>query len=336
MLKFVRSTRATLRPAASKPATVQPAICGGTPGQRARILAACALLAVTSMPVLASTPINESRPLDPRGRVDIENLKGRIQVRAWDRAEVKIEGNLGAGVEMLEITGDRERLAVRVKYPNRGGGLGFLVGGDKSEPTDLRLMVPLQAGLEIDSVSADIDVSGVAPDELSIDSVSGDVTVAGAPLRASIDSVSGDLALTLNRSSVNAATVSGDIHLRGRLGTQIAVETVSGNIDVAAIGAALRELAGATVSGDMRIGAALAGNGDIKLESVSGDIDLTLPRNLSARVSAQSFSGDLQAPGADIQRTRHGPGSGLEHRYGSGSGEVSIETFSGDARLQLD
>ena len=36
---------------------------------------------------MAATPIDQTRPLDPTGRIDIENLKGRIQVRAWDRAE---------------------------------------------------------------------------------------------------------------------------------------------------------------------------------------------------------------------------------------------------------
>lgn len=288
---------------------------------------------VTSPPLLAATPINESRPLDPRGRLEIENLKGRIEVRAWDRHEVRIEGSLGAGVEKLIIDGDRQRLVVRVKYPNRGSGLGFLVGGDRTEPTDLRLMVPLEANLKIESVSADIDVSGVAPAELSIDSVSGDVVVAAAPHKASIDTVSGDQTLTLNHARVSIASVSGDVRLRGRLGDEVDVETVSGDIDVAVQGTVVRELSGATVSGDLRITTALASGGSIGLESVSGDVDLRLPRDVSAVARGESFSGDLSAT---IVRPKHGPGSNFEHRYGTGAGEVSIETFSGDARLQLD
>jgi hypothetical protein len=299
-------------------------------------VAALGIALLASAPLLASTPINQVRPLDPHGRVEIENLKGRIEVRAWDRHEVKIEGSLGEGVEKLEIDGNSQRLVIRVKYPNRGGGMGFLVRGDKTEPTDLRLMVPLEADIEIDSVSADVDVSGVASRELSIDSVSGDVVVAAAPREANIDSVSGDLTLTLNRADVRAESVSGDVILRGRLGNEINVETVSGQIDVDVLETAVRELSGATVSGDMRIHTALAGNGEIKLESVSGDIDLSLPRNVSASVRGESFSGDLRAPQATIVRPKHGPGASFEHRYGNGGGEVSIETFSGDARLKLE
>lgn len=256
---------------------------------------------------------NQSRPLDPRGRIEIENLKGRIEVRAWDRPEVKIEGSLGDDVEKLEIDGDRQHLVIRVKYPDRGSGLGFLVGGDRSEPTKLRLMVPLEADLDIDSVAADIDVSGVAPGELQIDSVSGDVVVAAAPREAEIDSVSvsGDLTLTLNRANVSVDSVSGDVVLRGRLGAKVDVETVSGRIDVAVRDTAVRELSGATVSGDLRIATALDGNGRIKLESVSGDIDLNLPRDVSASVRGESFSGDLRAADATIVRPKHGTGLNL-------------------------
>src|SRR5690606_6082935 len=78
-------------------------------------LAICASLACA--PLFAGTPINETRPLDARGRIDIENLKGRIEVRAWDRNEVRITGTLGDGVEKLVIDGDRQDLEVRVEYP---------------------------------------------------------------------------------------------------------------------------------------------------------------------------------------------------------------------------
>ena len=61
-----------------------------------------------------------------------------------------------------------------------------------------------------------------------------------------------------------------------------------------------------------------------------------MPRDLSANVRGESFSGDLTAPGAQVIRPKHGPGSSFEHRYGSGDGDITIESFSGDATLQLD
>lgn len=279
----------------------------------------------------AATPIDETRALDARGRIDIENIKGRIQVRGWDRPEVKISGSLGEGVEKLVVEGDAQHLVVKVQYPKRGGW-----GDGKTGSSDLQLTVPIRAEIDIESVSADVDVSGVASSKLSVDTVSGDVYVAAAPGEVDVESVSGNQRLTVNSADVDAQSVSGDIVLRGRMNGNIKTETVSGNIDVAVNGEQVRELAANTVSGNADVHTSLAPKGEIKLESVSGDLKLMLPKNVSAQVRGESFSGDLKAPGARIQKPEHGPGASFTTRYGSGDGEISIETFSGDAELRLE
>lgn len=280
---------------------------------------------------LAATPINETRPLDPTGRIDIENLKGRIQVRAWDRAEVKITGSLGDGVEKLVVEGDRQHLEVRVEYPNNSGW-----GDKKSGSTDLQLMVPVRAGLQIESVAANVDVSGVAPAKLSIDSVSGNVDLAAAPGEVDVESVSGNLRVTVNSANVQAASVSGSVVLRGRMNGEVRAETVSGSIDIAVNGERVSELSASTVSGGATIRAALAPKGEMRFESVSGGLVLVLPKDLSAQVRGESFSGNLKAPGAKIEKPEFGPGSSFHTRYGSGDGEINIETFSGSAELKLE
>jgi DUF4097 and DUF4098 domain-containing protein YvlB len=294
------------------------------------ILAAIPLLLVAIF-AQASTPIDQTRPLDPRGKVEVENIKGRIQVRAWDRPEVQIRGSLGEGVEKLEVEGDDGDLQIKVRYPKGGGW-----GGKSSGPTDLQLMVPVRASLDLHAVSADVDVSGVAPDELSIESVSGSVVVAAAPRELSINSVSGDVNATANSSEVDIQTVSGGVVLRGRLNGEVEVETVSGDINVAVKDERLRELSTNSVSGSTRVATGLARNGKVSLSSVSGGVMLTLPRDLSAHVTAETFSGDLKAPNARIERPEHGPGRSLDTRYGNGEGEIKLETFSGDAELRLE
>lgn len=293
------------------------------------------VLFATSLPAFAGTPINQSRPLDPRGRVEVENLKGSIEVRAWDRAEVRIEGQLGEGAEKLEVDGSGKRVRIAVKYPSRSGMLNF-ARRDRTEPTVLRLMVPLRADLDLSAVAADITAWGVAPKSLKVQNVSGDTTVAGAPEDIEVSTVSGALDLTVNRGNLRAESVSGDIRVRGRLGEEVDVESVSGDIDLRVLDSAVRRLDGASVSGDMRLQMALAPRARVRLESVSGDIGLRLPRDVSAEVRAESFNGTLRAPGATVERPRHGPGSSLRQRYGSGDADVSIETFSGDAELRLD
>ncbi|HNV79237.1 MAG TPA: DUF4097 family beta strand repeat-containing protein [Thermomonas sp.] len=285
-----------------------------------------ALACLAALPALAGTPIDQTRPLDARGRIEIENLKGRVEVRAWDRQEVKVTGTLGDGVEKFSMDGDRRNLRIEVKYPSRSG---------RTEPTVLIVQVPILADLEIETVSADIDVHGIASRELSLESVSGDIAANGAPREARIESVSGDVRLTLNSPDVSVDNVSGELVLQGRLNGEVSLETVSGNVRMDGLGERVRSLSAGTVSGDMDLKTALADGGEIRLESVSGDLLLRLPRDLSAEVSGESFSGDLSAPDARIQREEFGPGSSFEARYGAGKGEVRMETFSGDATLRL-
>ena len=286
-----------------------------------------ALLACVAAPAFAATPINEARPLDARGHVEVSNVKGRIEVRTWDKAEVAITGSLGNGVERLQIEGDRNALEIKVRYPRNSRN---------AEATTLVLNVPRQANLDVSGVAVEIDVSGVAGDELDIESVSGNVIAVGAPRSAEISSVSGDLRLNLNSRDVDAETVSGSISLRGRIGGQISAETVSGDISIDTRGEAARRLSTSSVSGNASFTGALADSGRISAESVSGDIRLTLPKSLSARVHAESFSGSLSAPGVSVSRPKYGPGSSFEHTFGSGSGEIHLETFSGDAELRLE
>jgi DUF4097 and DUF4098 domain-containing protein YvlB len=287
---------------------------------------------LASPALLAATPIDQTRPLDARGHVEIDNLKGRIQVRAWDRNEVHVSGSLGEGVEKLVIEGEGDHLLVRVQYPKQIGAWR----GDRTGPTDLQLRVPLRADLEIDSVSADVDIAGVAPDELSVETVSGKIVAAAAPRHAEINSVSGDLQVTFNSSDVSVETVSGDVVLGGRLTGEVHGETVSGRLSIDSAGERLRRLSAGTVSGDIDARVGLTDGGEIRSETVSGDIRLHLPRGTSARASGESFSGGLRAPGAKIDKEEFGPGSSFEQRYGSGAGEIRMETFSGDAILDLE
>ena len=141
--------------------------------------------------------------------------------------------------------------------------------------------------------------------------------------------------LTLNSDRVRAESVSGDLTLRGRMNGEVDVETVSGRIDVAVLQNRLQRLSGRRCRATSASRPPRqqwpdhAGNGQRRPE-------LVMPRDLSANVRGESFSGDLTAPGAQVIRPKHGPGSSFEHRYGSGDGDISIETFSGNARLRLD
>lgn len=289
-----------------------------------------ALLAST--PALAGTPINETRPLPAGGEVSIENLKGEVIVRAWDRPEVRITGTLGEGVEKLEIDADGDELDIKVRYPSNNGG--WFGGGDRSEPSTLEISLPATASVSVDTVSAGVDVTGVRGPRLGVDSVSGDVRVRAAKVgEARFDNVSGSVDAEVESDDIGVDSVSGDIRVAGRLGGRVRVDTVSGDagLELGPVGS----LTLSSVSGDLGVAAGLVPGGSIRADSVSGGIRVALPADASARIEVETFSGGISSPVGEVKTEKYGPGKSLQARLGQGDGLVKLESFSGNVRISV-
>jgi DUF4097 and DUF4098 domain-containing protein YvlB len=293
-------------------------------------LALALAAAIAAVPALAATPINQTRPLAADGRVSISNIIGSITVRTWDKPEVRITGSLGKGVEKLAIEGDARSLDIEVRYPEgRNWGWG---DSRRNEPTVLEVMLPRRAEIDVQAVSADVDVEGVRGRSLEVASVSGDVRVAGsAPGEADFENVSGDLELWLDTDQLDVENVSGDVNVHGAITGEVDMETVSGNLTLAA--RRVRQLSVSTVSGDAELSLGLVDNGEISVESLSGNVSLRLPAGTGARVDMETFSGSIRSPVGRVEEEEHGPGSSLDARLGHGRGHIHLESFSGDLRL---
>lgn len=289
-----------------------------------------------SAPALAAKPVDETRPLSPTGQVSIENMKGRIVVRGWDRPEVRVTGSLGDGVEKLEIEGNGDRLRIEVKYPGSGGGwFNWGSGSRGSKPSEIEVTLPATASVAVDSVSASVDVAGVRGRRLAVDSVSGSVQVRDAgPGEARFDTVSGNMDLELDSSDIAVDSVSGNVNLRGRITGRVSLDTVSG--DATLVAGALERLTLSSVSGTGRLRAGLAANGSISADTVSGRLNLDLPADTSARLRVETFSGAIISPVGQVQTEQYGPGKRLDTRLGAGSGEIRLESFSGGVRITLE
>jgi DUF4097 and DUF4098 domain-containing protein YvlB len=69
---------------------------------------------------------------------------------------------------------------------------------------------------------------------------------------------------------------------------------------------------------------------------MSGDVRLYLPADASARLNASTFSGSIRSDFGTVREPEHGPGSSLDATAGSGSGQVKLETFSGDIDIRKE
>ncbi|WP_109124196.1 DUF4097 family beta strand repeat-containing protein [Dyella sp. C11] len=288
------------------------------------------LLSLSIGQALADTPINLTHSATPNARISISNVKGAVTVSAWDRNQVQVTGRLGDGAKPLAIEGDDSNMTIKVESQGKSGWFNW--GSDTSmSSTTLDVRVPKGASLDVDVVSAPMNIDGIDGGSLKVNTVSGKARINARSPSIDADAVSGSIELAGNADKVNLQTVSGDI-LAPNVGGEANLQTVSGRIRVS--GGPWRKLNLSTVSGDVQLAGGLAPNGTFDVDSMSGDVQVQVPSNLSAVIKASTFSGDLRSDFGTVKKVEHGPGSELHATAGAGGAKMNIETFSGDLRIR--
>ena len=286
---------------------------------------ACALALLLPGPLcLAAASVEEHRPANPQGEIEIDNVAGIIEVQGWDKPEVAVTGSIGKDVERVEVTGGGNRTSIRVVLP-RGQHWGMRDG-----EANLLIRVPTNSSVSASLVSSDLKISAVRG-ALDLRSVSGNITgEGGGDLRA--NDVSGDIHFTANTAKrIEAKAISGSIVLTAG-NADIEATTVSGDAHLT-LGTVSRARF-KTVSGDFSARLAAAADAQIDGESVSGDINMEFASEPSADYEVQTLSGDIDnCFGPRPVEPRHGPGKRLTFKTGETSARVHLTSNSGDVRL---
>jgi hypothetical protein len=288
------------------------------------------LAALASTAAFADTPIHITRDAAPDAQIVIRNIKGEVRVTGWNQNRVQVDGTLGEGAKPLQISGDAHALEIRVEPTGTNSGWFGFSSDNEMGPSVLDVHVPHAAALQVHVVSAPVDVTGVDGRSLGVNTVSGRVHLDVHAGAVKVDSVSGDVDLEGSANGLDVQTVSGDVQA-ATLNGNLAAQTVSG--DLILRGNALDRVTLGTVSGTLQLDAALSPAASWKIDSMSGDVRLTLPGSTSAQIKADTFSGDLRSDFGKPYGSGHGPGEHLGAKIGSGSGNIVINTFSGDVHI---
>ena len=289
--------------------------------------------ALTAAAASAQGTVDERMAADPRGKVEVSNVSGRVEIEAWERHEVAVTGTLGRGVKEVRFERRGGTIEVEVVHDSR-----FEVFRDHGR-AHLVVQVPLASEVEVECVSADVLATGLTGD-LAVDVVSGDVTVDAASRAIHLESVTGDLQVRAAEGRVEAESVSGEIGVRLDAGA-FEIETVTGDIEVRVD--SLRKGAAESLSGDLGFEGDLAAGGGLKLETKSGDIGLRLPAEVSVEVEMRVFSGRIDSdfgggerePGAWDLTLGARIGALVEGAtLGGGGARIEAATFSGDIELR--
>ncbi len=278
---------------------------------------------VVAAPAQAGKSFEKEVPADPKGTVEISNTSGRVDVSGWDRPAVSVRGDLGEGVDRVEVTTESGRTIVKV----------IVQGHSYSRDSEahLKVQIPKDSELHVSTVSSDATISGVNGVQRLTD-VSGDVSteIAGSDLE--LKTVSGDIHVKGHGQSarLRITTVSGDVHLEHGAG-DLETTTVSGTLSILLDTA--HSVHARTTSGDLRFEGKLTRGASFEAVSVSGDLNVRAPADGGFAYEVSSFSGDISnCFGA--KREKDGVvGHSLSGSVGEGAGHMSLKTMSGDIEL---
>jgi DUF4097 and DUF4098 domain-containing protein YvlB len=267
-------------------------------------------------------------PADAHAVVEINNVAGSIDVTAWDNPQVEVRAEMGGGVDRIDVTGDPNRVSVKVIVPN----YTF-----RSGSTRLILRVPRQSELDISGVSADVTSSDVEG-RLQIKTVSGNVKADIFDKTTEIKTVSGDLSLRGRSKGVGAgirvSSISGNIRI-DRASGDLDATSVSGDLTVRL--EPTHSVRVHTTSGDLGFEGRFQKGGYLEAETVSGDLTVHAATDEGMEYEVNTFSGDIHNCMNDESErvSKYGPGKRLIGTKGPNGDHtrVRLKTMSGDVDL---
>jgi|HubBroStandDraft_1064217.scaffolds.fasta_scaffold08837_2 DUF4097 and DUF4098 domain-containing protein YvlB len=282
-----------------------------------------AALALSSVAAYASADFEKTVPAQARGTVEISNVAGEIQVSGWDRPEVSVRGDLGAGVERVEVTSEGNRTLIKVVLPS----MAFHNGS-----ADLKVQIPRDSELDISAVSAEVRVANVQGVQ-RLNTVSGDITSELVAPEGEFKTVSGGVRLRGHgvTARLHVSTVSGDVHIEHAAG-DLEVGTVSGTLRLQLDTAS--SVRAHSTSGDVSFEGQLGHGANFEATTVSGDLSVRA-RSDGFRYEVSSFTGDINSCfDVSAERTsKYAPGKTLQGSRGDGAGYLRLKTMSGDIEV---
>jgi len=237
--------------------------------------------------------------------------------RGWSREgrEVRITGRSRSG---LEAHAD-----LRVTVP-AGKSIGLFLGVGKTFLTNV------DGNIRVSVASAD-EAADRTRGTLRVGTGSGNVDLRSASGDVKLETGSGDITVSgMQGTSLRLSTGSGNITLTDGKAGEVHVETGSGDIE--ATTSSGDDLSFSTGSGNVNV-ALVAAFRQVRIETGSGDVTLKVPPTVGAEVDLDTGSGDIDLGGLTLQVRRierdHVTGT-----LGDGRGRLSVETGSGNVRLQ--
>jgi len=307
------------------------------------------ILAMSMLPLMAvaGQKIDEQISVPANKRIFIDNQRGDIRVEGWDKAELKISGELDDKAQGYRLEVENDRIEFIVKMPRSQN-----YGWNRGDGSELVIYMPNSSELELSGVNVNV-VASKLNNGTDIDVVNGDITLNAIRGDISVETVNGNVSATDLTGDIRYETVNGEINDNNSNGTlrftavngdiksttsaeEVRLENVNGDIDFKLN--KLKKLRISTVNGESEVHInQLMKGAQISYESVSGDVEFFFSDELSAQFEIEAHANGKivnELSNDKVKKAKYGPSSELEFSINGGDADIEIDTISGRIELR--
>jgi hypothetical protein len=280
--------------------------------------------AAATWPALAQDRVDERVGAAADGAVVIEAQGGSVRVEGWERGEVAVSGELGAGAERLSVRREARKTRVEVEPgPHR-----------HMVHADLLVKVPAGSQVTVESFQARVEVNGVKG-SVRVETVNGSVSVTGPADQVAVESVNGGVTVRGRSARIHAESVNGPVSVSDP-GPDLEAGNVNGPISVMG-SRGLQRAKIENVNGRVMFDGELAARGTLDMETVSGAVELALATQ-GADFHVSTYNGRIlnELGPSTARRVRDEDGEAgreLVFSVGGGGARVSVRTLSGRVKI---
>ncbi len=235
------------------------------------------------------------------GVVNLRNLSGSIEVKTWDKDEVKIDALKVSRADSLQKAEDNAKevkivieekgncLCIETEYPEQRS-----IWKKKSLNVSVNylLTIPDKASVDVNSASGSVDLEKIGG-AVKVKAISGHIEIRGAAKGVDCEAASGDLSVVDVVGDSYLKTMSGEIAI-DRVKGSIRAEAISGAVEMRNISEA-KFVQGKALSGSIVYEGKINPEGRYELETQSGKVEMRLPADSSFELEARTFSGKVES-----------------------------------------
>ncbi len=273
------------------------------------------------------------------GKVTLKNITGSIDVKSWNKGEVKIDATKisrastldkakeNVGLVKIEVEKEGNTLRIKTKYPEGGK-----TWNRRSLNVSVKysLMIPAKASVKIESVTGNVDLEKIGG-AVKVNLVTGGIVVKKADKGVDCETVTGKIDLQDITGDVFIEAVTGKItvsHIRG----SIEANVVTGRIELRDVSEA-SVVDGNTVTGKVIYDGKINRDGRYTLKTHTGRIEMILPADSGFDLEANTFSGSITSD-FDIKISGKISKKRISGVVNKGGPLVKLSTFSGSVYLK--